>query len=158
MYHWAGQKQFPTVITIFSAPNYCDFYNNKGAVIKFKVQFSLTSEQHFRHSAIFRKSASIPVAQLYGPIRLVHSIRGWEGDRNALSFDKTWPTYRWRGNSSNRAYWQKRTYREDALDAEIVHPGKYGYYQFRRQDTRYCPDKIWRSTSGHQEIVSERFW
>jgi serine/threonine-protein phosphatase 2B catalytic subunit len=37
MYHWAGQKQFPTVITIFSAPNYCDFYNNKGAVIKFKV-------------------------------------------------------------------------------------------------------------------------
>jgi serine/threonine-protein phosphatase 2B catalytic subunit len=38
MYHWAGQKQFPTVITIFSAPNYCDFYNNKGAVIKFKVK------------------------------------------------------------------------------------------------------------------------
>lgn len=37
MYHWGGQKQFPTVITIFSAPNYCDFYNNKGAVIKFKV-------------------------------------------------------------------------------------------------------------------------
>ena len=25
------------VITIFSAPNYCDVYNNKGAVIKFKV-------------------------------------------------------------------------------------------------------------------------
>lgn len=38
MYHWGGQKQFPTVITIFSAPNYCDFYNNKGAVIKFKVR------------------------------------------------------------------------------------------------------------------------
>lgn len=41
MYHWGGQKQFPTVITIFSAPNYCDFYNNKGAVIKFKVLASL---------------------------------------------------------------------------------------------------------------------
>ncbi len=39
MYHWGGGKQFPTVITIFSAPNYCDFYNNKGAVIKFKVPF-----------------------------------------------------------------------------------------------------------------------
>ncbi|CRG93088.1 serine/threonine protein phosphatase 2B catalytic subunit A, putative [Plasmodium gallinaceum] len=26
---------FPTVITIFSAPNYCDVYNNKGAVLKF---------------------------------------------------------------------------------------------------------------------------
>lgn len=41
MYHWGGQKQFPTVITIFSAPNYCDFYNNKGAVIKFKVILNL---------------------------------------------------------------------------------------------------------------------
>lgn len=41
MYHWGGQKQFPTVITIFSAPNYCDFYNNKGAVIKFKVPLEL---------------------------------------------------------------------------------------------------------------------
>ena len=38
MYHWGGLKRFPTVITIFSAPNYCDFYNNKGAVIKFKVK------------------------------------------------------------------------------------------------------------------------
>ncbi|EZG59027.1 serine/threonine-protein phosphatase, partial [Gregarina niphandrodes] len=26
---------FPTVITIFSAPNYCDCYNNKGAILKF---------------------------------------------------------------------------------------------------------------------------
>ncbi|KAF4697784.1 Serine/threonine-protein phosphatase 2B catalytic subunit alpha [Perkinsus olseni] len=27
---------FPSVITIFSAPNYCDVYNNKGAVLKFE--------------------------------------------------------------------------------------------------------------------------
>eukprot|EP00929_Paragymnodinium_shiwhaense_P118865 TRINITY_DN90764_c0_g1_i1.p1 TRINITY_DN90764_c0_g1~~TRINITY_DN90764_c0_g1_i1.p1 ORF type:complete len:585 (-),score=151.86 TRINITY_DN90764_c0_g1_i1:187-1941(-) len=26
---------FPSVITIFSAPNYCDIYNNKGAILKF---------------------------------------------------------------------------------------------------------------------------
>jgi len=26
---------FPAVITVFSAPNYCDVYNNKGAVLKF---------------------------------------------------------------------------------------------------------------------------
>lgn len=35
MYKWGGQDKFPTVITIFSAPHYCDYYNNKGAVIKF---------------------------------------------------------------------------------------------------------------------------
>lgn len=36
MYKWSGADRFPAVITIFSAPNYCDFYNNKGAVIKFE--------------------------------------------------------------------------------------------------------------------------
>lgn len=30
-------KKFPEVITIFSAPNYCDSYKNKGAIIKFEV-------------------------------------------------------------------------------------------------------------------------
>lgn len=35
MYKWGGEDRFPTVITIFSAPNYCDYYKNKGAVIKF---------------------------------------------------------------------------------------------------------------------------
>lgn len=37
MHRWDGGQDFPMVITIFSAPNYCDVYNNKGAVIKFKV-------------------------------------------------------------------------------------------------------------------------
>lgn len=33
--HRTNEKtQFPTVITIFSAPNYCDVYNNKGAILK----------------------------------------------------------------------------------------------------------------------------
>lgn len=35
MYHWKS-KNFPQVITVFSAPNYCDSYNNKGAIIKFQ--------------------------------------------------------------------------------------------------------------------------
>lgn len=35
MHNWSN-KSFPSVITIFSAPNYCDFYQNKGAVIKFE--------------------------------------------------------------------------------------------------------------------------
>jgi len=40
MHRWNGPNDFPAVITLFSAPNYCDVYNNKGAVIKFNV-FSL---------------------------------------------------------------------------------------------------------------------
>eukprot|EP00919_Chromeraceae_sp_WS-2016_P062539 GHVR01148029.1.p1 GENE.GHVR01148029.1~~GHVR01148029.1.p1 ORF type:complete len:528 (+),score=102.29 GHVR01148029.1:170-1753(+) len=31
-----AKSGFPTVLTIFSAPNYCDCYNNKGAVLKFE--------------------------------------------------------------------------------------------------------------------------
>jgi serine/threonine-protein phosphatase 2B catalytic subunit len=37
MHKWFGEDKFPAAITIFSAPNYCDFYNNKGAIIKFGV-------------------------------------------------------------------------------------------------------------------------
>lgn len=33
MYPWEGMESFPLVITVFSAPNYCGTYNNKGAVI-----------------------------------------------------------------------------------------------------------------------------
>ena len=36
MHRWSGSGDFPIVITIFSAPNYCDVYNNKGAIIKFE--------------------------------------------------------------------------------------------------------------------------
>lgn len=36
MYNWDQKDAFPSVITVFSAPNYCDVYNNKGAILKFK--------------------------------------------------------------------------------------------------------------------------
>lgn len=38
MHKWGGSQKFPPVITLFSAPNYCDFYNNKGAVIHIEVR------------------------------------------------------------------------------------------------------------------------
>ena len=33
MHRWGGKEAFPSVITVFSAPNYCGSYKNKGAVI-----------------------------------------------------------------------------------------------------------------------------
>ena len=33
MHRWGSNCDFPSVITIFSAPNYCGSYNNKGAVL-----------------------------------------------------------------------------------------------------------------------------
>ena len=36
MYRKGKATSFPTVITIFSAPNYLDAYNNKGAILKYE--------------------------------------------------------------------------------------------------------------------------
>jgi serine/threonine-protein phosphatase 2B catalytic subunit len=36
MHKWNGPSDFPMVITVFSAPNYCDVYGNKGAIVKFE--------------------------------------------------------------------------------------------------------------------------
>jgi len=33
MHRWDGEDSFPFVITIFSAPNYCDYYSNKASVL-----------------------------------------------------------------------------------------------------------------------------
>jgi hypothetical protein len=68
MYNWGSSKDFPTVITIFSAPNYCDFYNNKGAVIKFKVIFRvMLRTTHSISSNISRPSTPItcPTSWMY---------------------------------------------------------------------------------------------
>ncbi|KAL5504839.1 hypothetical protein ACEPAH_7502 [Sanghuangporus vaninii] len=44
MYRKTRAKKFPSVITIFSAPNYCDFYHNRGAVLKY-VDKNITIRQ-----------------------------------------------------------------------------------------------------------------
>ncbi len=33
MHRWDGPQSFPYVITIFSAPNYCGYYENKASVL-----------------------------------------------------------------------------------------------------------------------------
>lgn len=44
MYKKTRSKKFPSVITIFTAPNYCDFYHNRGAVLKY-VDKNITIRQ-----------------------------------------------------------------------------------------------------------------
>ena len=52
MHKWDGPNSFPPVITVFSAPNYCGSYKNKGAVILleqgnfFIKQYSETEEPY----------------------------------------------------------------------------------------------------------------
>ena len=76
MHKW-NDSDFPLVITIFSAPNYCDAYNNKGAVIKFDVP-AFNAEQHAEHSAVQLLSTSLSPTQLYGRIHMVYSVRRGE--------------------------------------------------------------------------------
>ena len=45
MSKWNPKVEFPSVITVFSAPNYCDVYHNKGAFIKF-VNNSINIQQY----------------------------------------------------------------------------------------------------------------
>lgn len=33
MHRWDGPVSFPYIITLFSAPNYCGYYENKGSVL-----------------------------------------------------------------------------------------------------------------------------
>ena len=48
MYQWDKSQNFPLVITIFSAPNYCDVYGNKAAVIK--IQNNMINIQQYNYS------------------------------------------------------------------------------------------------------------
>ena len=41
MYRKAPKTNFPCLMTIFSAPNYLDMYNNKAAVVKYEGTFNI---------------------------------------------------------------------------------------------------------------------
>lgn len=46
MHKWGGAAAFPPVMTVFSAPNYCGTYSNKGAVIVLENDNKLTIKQY----------------------------------------------------------------------------------------------------------------
>ncbi len=52
MHKWNGEEDFPAVITIFSAPNYCDVYNNKGAFIKFEVKTPIKTTNFLKNNTL----------------------------------------------------------------------------------------------------------
>lgn len=55
MYEWNDASDFPSVITIFSAPNYCDIYGNKGALIKIEVNLFLSINIIYKHIIKFTR-------------------------------------------------------------------------------------------------------
>lgn len=77
MHKWSD-SDFPLVITIFSAPNYCDVYNNKGAVIKFNVTLWFSSsdllEQYAQHSIVQLQSSPLSIAKFHGRVHVVYPI------------------------------------------------------------------------------------
>ena len=48
MYKQHEENQFPTLITLFSAPNYLDAYGNKGAVMRYEN--TVMNIRQFQHS------------------------------------------------------------------------------------------------------------
>lgn len=96
MYRKNDATGFPALITIFSAPNYLDVYNNKGecdellkqkkaSLITFffsgPSRHSQVRKQCHEHSAVQRLGPSVLAAQLYGRVHVVFAVCRGEGTR-----------------------------------------------------------------------------
>lgn len=79
MHRWNGSTDFPVVITLFSAPNYCDIYNNKAAIIKFEnnilniQQFNYTAHPYILPNFLDIFSWSMPfvIEKVLGMLQLI---------------------------------------------------------------------------------------
>ena len=96
---WNSTTVFPSVITIFSAPNYCDVYNNKGALLKLvdnKIniqQYNFSPHPFILPNFLNVFSWSIPfVSEKIGEM-LIHIIKKdpdlEKGDDDTKLIDKT---------------------------------------------------------------------
>ena len=52
MYKADPKNQFPSLITLFSAPNYCDDHGNKGAILEYglvTIEYCILNPLFFRY-------------------------------------------------------------------------------------------------------------
>lgn len=67
LYNWSKAVQLPQVMTIFSAPNYCDIYKNKAAIMVLDAgvmtiqQFSFTEHPYVLPNFMDIFSWSLPI-------------------------------------------------------------------------------------------------
>jgi len=86
MHTWTKKADFPAVITVFSAPNYCDVYNNKGAIITFEnstlniQQFNYTPHPYILPNFMDIFSWSLPFVSEKTTEMLFHLVKVREGE------------------------------------------------------------------------------
>ncbi|KAK8769983.1 hypothetical protein V5799_013554 [Amblyomma americanum] len=85
MYRKSQTTGFPSLITIFSAPNYLDVYNNKDYLQPCCFDHfggAQVREQCDEHPAVQLLTSPVLAAQLYGRLYVVSAFRRREGDGN----------------------------------------------------------------------------
>ena len=84
MYRKTRTTGFPSVMTIFSAPNYLDVYNNKAAVLKYENNvMNIRQFSKLLHESVMMQllnddrlhAAPLLAPQLHGRVHLVSSFR-----------------------------------------------------------------------------------
>ncbi|CAG9334505.1 unnamed protein product [Blepharisma stoltei] len=94
MHRWNGNTEFPVVITVFSAPNYCDVYNNKAAMLKFEnntlniQQFNYTEHPYILPNFldVFTWSAPFVIEKV---LEMLHNIIKSRKDEPEENIDPT---------------------------------------------------------------------
>lgn len=78
MHYWETPQVLPSVITLFSAPNYCDVYKNKGAVIKLEVTYHnaliCDKGRELQHKELRGSGSSIPFASRNESVLVLYSL------------------------------------------------------------------------------------
>ena len=109
MYRKSATTGFPSVITIFSAPNYLDVYNNKGRLHArvgsgshgCRSGHSQVRGQCDEHPPVQRVAPPVLAAQLYGRVHVVAALR-WREESVSLLWRRNSPT-RSHGDADQRA-------------------------------------------------------